>query len=248
MSATDERCGISTLLQYVAESRRKEFVSYVERLIAEDEGCGIDPSFLGFICDYEQYAKLLERKADVHNPYPASWGYPIEPPLTVYDVGCASALQHVVFDERIHYVGIDIGHGCPDPKFFRPNCTFVRGRFADVVDKLDVHPQSAIGIANMSLYYTCTEDLFCLRSHVPEKVRPMTTRLDLVLQKHPEHEEGVRHARLARPFRQPQVPRLGREDAGGQAGACAGGGRHRRDVPPVQRPPARTPTRPCVSR
>jgi hypothetical protein len=93
------------LLPYVEEGRRQEFSSYVDQLIETDECFGIDHSFLGFMGDYVQYAALLLRKVDVHD---APWDRQ-RPLLTVYDVGCATALQHVVFDPRILYVGIDMG-------------------------------------------------------------------------------------------------------------------------------------------
>lgn len=162
----DHNCGLAALAPYVNEARRQDFVSYVAKLIRDDEGCGIDASFLGFMCDYMNYAQLLLRKADVNVSF---MDQRKPPPITVFDIGCASALQHVVFDERIHYVGVDIGHGQPDPTFFRPNCTFVRGRFSDVVTETNdgivrvgdvvVHQESAFGIANMSLYYGSRADL-----------------------------------------------------------------------------------------
>jgi len=142
------QCTLAGLLPYVAQERRKEFASHVCDLVDGDECFGIDHTFLGFMCDYVNYAHLLRRKAEMHNfdPLAGKPGFPkLLPPITVFDVGCATALQHVVFDPRIHYVGIDCG--IRKPRFFRDNCTYVEGKFSDIVSQLDIHPQTAIGIA-----------------------------------------------------------------------------------------------------
>jgi hypothetical protein len=149
----DDGCGVATLLRYVPEGRHKEFLAYVKKVIDEDEGCSFDGTFLGFIEDYINYAGLLKRKANVHNDGPPWWNKTKQPPLTVYDVGCCLALQHLVFDSRIHYVGIERSKRVPEPKFFRDNCKFVRGGFKDVVGELNVHYDTSIGISNMSLLY-----------------------------------------------------------------------------------------------
>jgi hypothetical protein len=160
-------CGVMSLLPYVTEARRQEFIAHVKEVVDANFG-DIDPSFLGFMSDYMNYNDLLVRKADTTNPFPDSWSARKEPPVTVFDIGCANALQHVVFDERIHYVGID---GWPtrdvEPKFFRDNCRYVRGRFRDLVTEKDgvfsvggivVH-ENAWGIANMSLYYGSRDEI-----------------------------------------------------------------------------------------
>jgi len=54
-------------------------------------------------------------------------------------------------------VGIDM-IGEPEPKFFRDNCRFVKGRFSDVVEGLKIDGHNSIGIANMSLLYFETDD------------------------------------------------------------------------------------------
>ncbi len=150
-------CSLQMLLKFVPQDRHEEFKTYVHEIVEDPHYAGtIDGTFLGFICDYINYAKLIERRLSTHN-HPLGGG-PERPPLTVYDVGCAMGFQHVVFDERIHYVGIDMGTQ-PEPKFFRKNCTFVRGRFSTIVDQLKIRRDCAIGIANMSLFYTCTDDL-----------------------------------------------------------------------------------------
>ena len=153
-----DRCGILTLKEYVAEERRPEFCAYVQEML--DEGRGdIDHDFLGFIADYILYAELLERKLSTHKAMSEGpFGRGPLPPLTVYDVGCASALQHVVFPPDIHYVGVDVFPQRPAPKFFRPNCRFVSGRWSEVADQLDIHPKYSIGIANMSLLYSMSEE------------------------------------------------------------------------------------------
>jgi hypothetical protein len=155
----DDRCGIETILKYVSPERRDALLKYISALI-DREGYNYDHTFLGFIDDYIHYAELLQRKVDLRDvvdPFAGQKGFrPKKPPITVYDVGCAAAIQHLVFDPRIHYVGIDCFG--PEPEFFRENCTFIKGKFGDIVHTLKVNPDD-FGIANMSLAYTCTEDL-----------------------------------------------------------------------------------------
>ncbi len=154
MSTEEDQPDIELLLPYVPEPRRKEFVKHIHELCNRDEHRGdIDPSFLGFMRDYFHYSKLLNRKADVHDAAPfLTYKKTPLPPITIYDVGCCTALQHLFFDPRLHYVGIDRGLK-EEPRFFRDNCTFVKGRFLDVVESLKVDKRYAIGIANMSLLY-----------------------------------------------------------------------------------------------
>ena len=158
-----EKCGLSTLLKYVSAERRQDLLDYVSVLF-DEEGHSYDHTFLGFISDYIHYAELLQRKVEMRDvdPFEGRIGFRAKrPPITVYDVGCAAALQHLVFDSRIHYVGIDIrARTKPDdgPMIFRDNCTFIKGKFGDVVDQLKVNPDD-VGIANMSLIYTCGQDL-----------------------------------------------------------------------------------------
>jgi hypothetical protein len=153
----DDGCGVPTLLKYVPPENRTDFSKYVNDLIASAD-YEFDPTFLGFISDYIAFASILDRKVDIHESRPP-WDRDRSPraPLTIYDVGCGGALQHLVFDSRIHYVGIDM-IAEPEPKFFRPNCRFVKGRFSDIVESLQIDRQSAIGIANMSLLYFETDD------------------------------------------------------------------------------------------
>lgn len=151
----DDGCGVPTLIKYVAPERRADFSKYVNELI-ESADYEFDATFLGFISDYIAFATILNRKVDIHESRPP-WDNRPKPPLTIYDVGCGGALQHLVFDPRIHYVGIDM-IGEPEPKFFRENCRFVKGRFSDVVESLKIDGRSAVGIANMSLLYFETDD------------------------------------------------------------------------------------------
>ncbi len=151
----DDGCGVPTLIKYVTPEYRKDFSKYVNELI-DSADYAFDVTFLGFISDYIHYAGLLERKVSIHDTCPP-WDKAPKPPLTIYDVGCGGALQHLVFDPRIHYVGIDM-IGEPEPRFFRPNCRFVKGRFSEVVESLKIDPRNSIGIANMSLLYFAPDD------------------------------------------------------------------------------------------
>lgn len=153
----DDGCGLPTLIKYVSEERKPGFFDYVRELI-ESASYEFDASFVGFISDYSAYAQILNRKVEIHDiRLPWSDPHVKRPPMTIYDVGCGGALQHLVFDPRIHYVGIDVLRH-PEPKFFRDNCRFVSGRFSEIVDSLGIDRQSAIGIANMSLLYYETSD------------------------------------------------------------------------------------------
>jgi hypothetical protein len=147
------------LLSAVPEDRRDEFRAYITDLVQNDDHMGIDWDFLGFIQDYVNIAKLLQRKADVHS-FPLDLlgraGVKHRTPLTVYDVGCSSALQHILFDPRILYVGIDT-YGTA-PRFFRDGCRYVCGQFSHVAASLDVDRENAVGVANMSLLYGSAEE------------------------------------------------------------------------------------------
>ena len=156
---TDES-DYAKLVRYLPEDQKQEFHNYIKELIDLPENFGqIDGDFLGFIDDYINYAQILQRKVDVYNM--DLFDRRPKKPLVVYDVGCNIALQHLVFDHRIHYMGIDC---CPEERlrtsqFFRSNCTFIRGRFSELVESLKVDPWRSIGIANMSLLYGPGHDL-----------------------------------------------------------------------------------------
>lgn len=154
-TSDDDGCGVPTLIKHVAPDQKQAFSKYVNELI-ESADYEFDPTFLGFISDYSAFAAILNHKVDIHEAR-SPWHKGPKPPLTVYDVGCGGALQHLVFDSRIHYVGIDM-IGEPEPQFFRPNCRFVKGRFSDVVASLKIDARNSIGIANMSLLYFMPDD------------------------------------------------------------------------------------------
>jgi hypothetical protein len=146
---SDEMTDTERLLRHVAPERREAFLAYVRELVDNDETWGIDGAFLGFMEDYEQIASLLVRKAQV-KAVPL-FGVSDGGRLVVYDVGCATALQHVVFDSAIEYVGIDFMQ--PEPRFFRDGCRYVSGRFSEVLGSLAIDRKYAVGVANMSLLY-----------------------------------------------------------------------------------------------
>ena len=131
---------------------RPEIKAYIFDLCRKDEWYGIDPESLGFMQDYVDIARMLARHS--WRATPAPWGNQtmITPgqAFTIYDVGCATALQHMLFAPDVKYIGID-SCGAPEPRFFRPGCTFIRGKFSEVVQDLEIAP-NAFGIANMSLF------------------------------------------------------------------------------------------------
>ena len=140
-----------TLLSFVPDDKKQEVSDYIDA-ISKDERYMFDAdhTFVGFMGDYINYADILVQMAKIQmigNPFLKKRG----PPLIVYDVGCSTALQHIVFDPMIHYVGIDYGQ--PEPMFFRENCSYVEGKFSEVLEKLNINPYTSVGIANMSLLY-----------------------------------------------------------------------------------------------
>lgn len=137
------------LRQYVPKHRSLDFEAYVKKLVSEDRSMGIDYEFLGFMQDYENISKIVARKTI--NPIP---GITKGASYTIYDVGCCTALQHVMFPMALGYVGIDNNPFQEDPQFFLPNCRFVRGTFSKVVSTLVIDKDRSIGIANMSLLYS----------------------------------------------------------------------------------------------
>jgi hypothetical protein len=150
MVSKDEITDTERLLRHVTSERREAFLAYVRELVDNDVW-GIDGAFLGFMEDYEYIASLLVRKAQV-KAMPL-FGVSDGGRLVVYDVGCATALQHVFFDNAIEYVGIDFMQ--PEPRFFRDGCRYVSGRFSEVVTNgsLAIDRKYAVGVANMSLLY-----------------------------------------------------------------------------------------------
>jgi hypothetical protein len=140
------------LLQALPKNRRDEFEAYIDQLVRNDEHYGIDHTFLGFIVDYYYLSRILQQHiiqetADKLIFIPAR-------NFLVFDIGCAAAVQHVFFSKCSGYVGIDMSIGPQEPKFFCDNCTFISGRFADLVKSGELKiPDDAFGIANMSLLY-----------------------------------------------------------------------------------------------
>ena len=140
---------LALLRRYVPQKHSLDFEAYVKKLVLEDRSMSIDYEFLGFMSDYENIAKIVDRKTI--QPVP---GITKGARYTIYDVGCCTALQHVMFPMALGYVGIDNNPFQEDPRFFLPNCSFVRGTFSEVVSALSIDKDRSIGIANMSLLYT----------------------------------------------------------------------------------------------
>lgn len=137
--------------------KRVEFRKLVDA--AEDSaGCDIDDSFLGFIEDYVDLAAIVERHTIIL-PSGAEKCLGLKSHAwTVYDVGCATGFQHVLFPFAVRYVGIDgwFPNGPPTPLL--PNAEFIHGRFADIADSLKIERDWSFGIANMSLAYLGRDD------------------------------------------------------------------------------------------
>ena len=140
------------LVSRLPEDMRAEFRAWVDEA---SETSDIDDSFLGFIADYVDLAAILERHTIRLVPDAERCLCIPSRTWTVYDVGCASGFQHVLFPFADRYVGID---AWGKQKAFLPNCEFVRGRFAEVADSLRVDRDRSFGIANMSLAYTGRDD------------------------------------------------------------------------------------------
>jgi hypothetical protein len=140
--------------EQVPEHIRPEFISYVKDLLHNDQWYGLDTEFLGFMEDYVSLRDLLQRHIIENGDY---WE---EHNFVIYDVGCATALQHVFFGKFKGYVGIDLP-GPPIPKFFLPRCSFYSGYLSEVIDQIDIDYENSFGIANMSVLYNrnCEREL-----------------------------------------------------------------------------------------
>ncbi len=117
-----------------------EFLSWVDELIdIHGEEWQMDHEFLGFIKDYYHISQLLS-------------GYHADK-LTIVDVGCGAALQHVFFKDFKRYIAID--HEFAHVKLFTDNAEFINKEFSDLLtyEELIIEPELTIGIANMSLLY-----------------------------------------------------------------------------------------------
>lgn len=82
---------IELLLEVCPEAQRAALEAHIHDLCLNDEWYGIDESFLGFMADYEDLARMLKRH--VHT---GCLGMP-DRNFTIYDVGCATGLQHLFF-------------------------------------------------------------------------------------------------------------------------------------------------------
>lgn len=143
---------IKLLLRALPKKRRVEFQAYVDQLVRNDECLGIDHTFLGFIDDYHHLSQILQ--SHIIQESKSRIVFIPARNFHVFDIGCAGAVQHVFFSKCSSYVGIDSDTRLLEPKFFCDNCTFIRGRFADLVNNGKLHiPNDAFGIANMSLLY-----------------------------------------------------------------------------------------------
>lgn len=110
---------------------------------------------LGFMEDYATLAELIGR----HIIEPLE-GMIEGQNFIIYDIGCATALQHVFFGKFLGYVGVS-PPGPPVPNFFLPNCKFYSGHLSDVVWSMDIDYEHSFGIANMSILHDphCNTDL-----------------------------------------------------------------------------------------
>lgn len=134
--------------EQLPENNRLEFIEYVNDLLRKDQWYGIDPEFLGFMEDYVALSSLLEK----HIIEPSD--FCIGKNFVIYDVGCATAIQHVFFSKFKGYVGISPS-GPPIPKFFLPKCSFYSGYLSEVINHIDIDYENSFGIANMSILYQC---------------------------------------------------------------------------------------------
>ncbi|MCK9567589.1 hypothetical protein M0R72_01405 [Candidatus Pacearchaeota archaeon] len=140
---------IQLCAEQLPESSRPEFIRYVNDLLDKDQWYGIGPDFLGFMDDYVSLRDLIERHIVEPSDGIISWK---ESNFIIYDVGCATAIQHVFFGKCKGYVGIS-PPGPPIPQFFLPRCSFYSGYLSEVVDEMDIDYENSFGIANMSILY-----------------------------------------------------------------------------------------------
>lgn len=110
---------------------KQEFIDYVNSCINNSRS-DIGWDFLGFIDDYINLSKIITKEH------------------IIVDVGCAWGLQHIIFKDYAGYIGIDESLKC---KPFTNNAKFIKGKFRDVINKIDFNDKM-FGIANMSLLYS----------------------------------------------------------------------------------------------
>jgi hypothetical protein len=118
------------------------FAEYISELLDWDDiGANLDGTFLGFVEDYHDIARLYAR-------------HQTSSLFTVVDVGCYAGFQHVFFKGFAGYIGIDPSAFLPRLKAFNSvNATYVQGRFAELCEQGWRPPENSVGIANMSLLY-----------------------------------------------------------------------------------------------
>ena len=138
---------VKILLEAVDVAKRSDFESYIKSLCKNDRCFGIDQSFLSFIDDYYYLSQILNQ----HIIKSVNLNRIIIPGnnFTVFDIGCATALQHVFFSKCTKYVGIDFS--IPKPKFFAENSEYIDGKFSDLMKNGLEILEDAFGIVNMSL-------------------------------------------------------------------------------------------------
>jgi hypothetical protein len=144
------------LLRAAPSCKRENFKAYMGSVIKNDECFGIDATFLGFIEDYYLLAKMMKNHCYGKKPYST---HRIPRPyrnFIIYDIGCATAFQHVFFKKCTKYIAID--YNIPKPEFFTDNCQFVNGKFSDLIKSGELiipgdTDVDVFAIANMSLLY-----------------------------------------------------------------------------------------------
>lgn len=150
---------IKLLADQLPPETRPEFRAYVNELLDIDQWYGIDPTFLGFMEDYQTLAELINR----HITEECFEGLIRGKNFVIYDIGCAAALQHVFFGKCIGYVGVSplknfgTGLDIPEPRFFLPNCKFFNGYLSEVIGTMDIDYENSFGIANMSILYDSSQ-------------------------------------------------------------------------------------------
>ena len=146
---------LQLLLDHTPEAQHEALIKWVYSY-CNTLGHDTDESFLGFLDDYLDLAHILERHTII-TPKGLNLKYDLSALIsdhvwTVYDIGCASALQHVFFPFATKYIGID-QYSNEGQQFFRSNCEFIKGNFADIYKDLNINRNTSFGIANMSFLY-----------------------------------------------------------------------------------------------
>lgn len=85
----------------------------IDRVMATDASCEINPEFLGFVTIYRNLAEVIPRH------------------YTVVDLGCAYAPQSWYFRDHKAYVGVDI---MTDVRFATPNTIHHKSTIGEFID------------------------------------------------------------------------------------------------------------------